>query len=110
MWRLGLAAAVVAALAACGGAEGPATPSPIDTYVEWTDSTNDVIYIEVTSTAALHDFMRTSGSITATQLEALPAGAEIACHKQATVDNSRTTIWDDGTPGGKTLAQEACNR
>jgi hypothetical protein len=99
---------LVIVLAGCGEAApaaGP-TPTPIDTYVEVPTGTAN-IFLEVTTTAALQDMLKLTG---AKQLDALPGGSEIACHKYATVDNSTLTIWDDGTPDGKTFGQEECNR
>jgi hypothetical protein len=103
-----LLAGLVIALAGCGEAAPAAqpTPSPIDAYVEVPTGTAN-IFLEVTTTPALQDILKLTG---ATQLDALPGGSEISCHKYATVDNSPLTIWDDGTPDGKTFAQEECNR
>lgn len=100
-------------LAACGalGAAKP-TPTPVFAYVALYPNANpnNLFFIEVTTQAALTDLLKPISGFTAVQLSILPAGSAISCQKRDSVDGSKITVWDDGKPASRTLAQELCNR
>lgn len=88
---------------ACGEAAPAASPSAsaVDTYVAVPiPGETASIYIEVTTAAALQDFLKLKDS---SRIDALPTGSTIVCHKHAAVDSSVITVWDDGSAAGSTL-------